>query len=39
MTFGNIDDNLSYRNAEQYLVSVLYLSANCTTFDQHCYEI
>ena len=38
MTFGNIDD-LSYSNAEQYLVEVLYLSSNCTIYDEHHYEI
>ena len=39
MTFGDTDDNLSYRNAEQYLVKVMYSSSNCTTFDELRYEI
>ena len=39
MTFGDIDDNLSCRNAEQYLVKVMYSSSNCTTFDELHYEI
>ena len=39
MTFGDIDDNLSYRNVEQYLVKVMYSSSNCTTFDELLYEI
>ena len=34
ITFGDTDDNLSYRNAEQYLVKVMYSSSNCTTFDE-----
>ena len=37
--FGDIDDSLSYRNAEQYLVKLLYSSSNCTTFDELFYEI
>ena len=39
MRFGDIDDNLSYRNAEQYLVKAMYSSSNCTTFDELCHEI
>ena len=39
MTFGDTDDNLSYSNAEQYLLKVMYSSSNCTTFDELCYEI
>ena len=39
MTFGDIYDNLSYRNAEQYFVKVIYSSSNCTTFDELRYEI
>ena len=38
-TFGDIDDNLSYRNAEQYLAKVMYSSSNCTTFDELRYKI
>ena len=39
MVFGKIGDNLSYRNAKQYLVKVIYSNLSCTTFGELRYEI
>ena len=38
MTFGKIDDDLSHRNAEQYLEIAVYLKSICITVDELCYE-
>ena len=38
MTFGKIGDNLSYWNAEQNIVKVMYSNLSCTTFGELYYE-
>ena len=38
MTFGKIDDDLSHRNAEQYLEIAVYSKSICITVDELCYE-
>ena len=34
ITFGEIDDNVSYRSAEIYLVKVMHTNTTCTTFEK-----
>ena len=38
ITFGEIDDNVSYRNAEMYLVKLMHTNTTCTRFEELRYE-